>query len=120
MGRFGFRREGCEFVKLINDCFLTQHVRNPTRENNILDLVLTTEADMVDDVFVDSPLSNSDHNILSWIFKCSTIIEEKLVKDFSYNKGNYMKIGEHLSEIDWKEEFNSNLLVRSGQFFIPN
>jgi len=32
-------KEGKEFVKLGNDCFLIQHVHSPTRGKNILVLV---------------------------------------------------------------------------------
>ena len=99
-------REGLEFVNLVNDCFLTQHVKQPTRGANILDLVLTTEANMVDEIAIDSPLANSDHNILVWSFKCSSAIGEKNVKDYSYSRGNYKKIGEYLNKIDWEGEFS--------------
>ena len=50
---------GQEFFDTINDCFLTQHVIPPTRGENILDLILTTEKDMVNNVEVDSPIANS-------------------------------------------------------------
>jgi len=30
-------------TEIVQDCFLTQHVQEPTRQSNILDLVLTTE-----------------------------------------------------------------------------
>jgi len=36
-----------QFLDLLQDCYLTQHVTEPTR-NNILDLVLTSECNMVD------------------------------------------------------------------------
>ena len=31
-----------QFFEMINDCFLIQHVRTPTRGENVLDLILTT------------------------------------------------------------------------------
>ena len=34
-------KEGKDFLNLCNDCFLTQHVTKPTREHNILDLILS-------------------------------------------------------------------------------
>jgi len=33
---------GDKFLKLVMDCYLEQHVSLPTRANNILDLILTT------------------------------------------------------------------------------
>ena len=36
------------FLDVTLDCFFIQHVSAPTRNNNILDLVMTTEANMVE------------------------------------------------------------------------
>jgi len=38
------------FLGLVQDCFLTQHVHVPTRIYNTLDLVLTLECGMVNEV----------------------------------------------------------------------
>ena len=55
------------FLDLTQDCFLIQHVSVPTRNNNILDLVTTTEANMVEITQVLEHFCNSDHNIVVWI-----------------------------------------------------
>ena len=52
------------FLDLTQDCFLIQHVSVPTRNNNILDLVMTTEANMVENTQVIEHFCNSDHNIV--------------------------------------------------------
>ena len=39
-------------VDLVQNCFLHQHVNVPTRGGNVLDLVLTTEPTMVEDLEV--------------------------------------------------------------------
>ncbi len=44
--------------------FLTQFVHEPTREQNILDIILASQENIVSDVVIDSPLSTKDHNIL--------------------------------------------------------
>ena len=67
-------------TKLFVDClqtnFLTQHTLSPTRENNILDLVITSEPDLVDSVEVINPLANSDHCMLLYDvnMKASTML----------------------------------------------
>ena len=58
--------EGQSFVDMIMESFLTQHVKEGTREDNILDLVLSSEADMVENLEVACPISNSDHKVLYW------------------------------------------------------
>jgi len=77
---------GTEFVKLVMDCFLEQHVHSPTRRNNILDLLLTNELEPKDDVLVMAPVDNSDHNVFVWGMDCNVITtlsnRTKLVYDY--------------------------------------
>ncbi|KAG7166746.1 hypothetical protein Hamer_G010401 [Homarus americanus] len=49
--------KGEEFLYLIQDLFLTQHMSEPTRGDIILDLVLMTEEAMVDEVHTGKPNS---------------------------------------------------------------
>ena len=52
------------FVDCIMDSLLTQHVKEPTRDKNILDLVLTSDPGMVEELQVIEHLGSSDHNSL--------------------------------------------------------
>jgi len=61
---------GDKFVKLVMDCFLEQHVHVPTKENNILDLVLTSEIQIKDEIQIMAPVDNCDYNILIWEIQC--------------------------------------------------
>ena len=54
--------EDQQFIFLIQDSFLTQHVLEPTREENVLYIVLSSQNELVDNVKIHEPLSNSDHN----------------------------------------------------------
>jgi len=62
------------FLDLVQDCFLTQHVHVLTRINNILDLVLTSECGMVDEVQIKEHFTTSDHSIINSknlsVYKC--------------------------------------------------
>jgi len=53
-------------VNSIEDGFMTQHVMEGTCNGAILDLVITSETDMVDSVSVLNSLGNSDRNMLKW------------------------------------------------------
>lgn len=54
------------FQNTINDCFLTQIVRQPTQESSILDLVI--DSSIFDSVEVIEPLLVSDHNaVMCWV-----------------------------------------------------
>ncbi len=94
MGDFNYREinwedsysdaEGKEFMNTVNDCFLTQHVIKPTRGKNILDLVLTSEPGMVEEITVECPVVDSDHNVLLRKFNSFTYIENKERKYYGY------------------------------------
>ena len=51
--------------EIIQDNFLYQMVDETTRENNILDLVLTTNIDLINNLEVGAPFS--DHNSITFI-----------------------------------------------------
>ena len=55
--------EGARFLELAQDLFLTQHVHVETRGENIVDLILSTEPNMIDAIRVKEPFS--DHNIVT-------------------------------------------------------
>ena len=62
-----FSSSGCvEFVQTTEDCFYTQHVLYPTRGSATLDLILTTDPDLVSDVQIAPNLGNSDHNMITF------------------------------------------------------
>ena len=54
--------EDKQFLFLIQDSFLTQHVLEPTRGENVLDIVLSSQKELVDNVKIFEPLGNSEHN----------------------------------------------------------
>ena len=56
------------FFKCVNDNFLIQCVENSTRGKNVLDLVFTSEENMVEDLIVGEPFVSSDHQIIRWNF----------------------------------------------------
>ena len=51
-----------QFLLLTHDCFLTQHVLEPTRGGNVLLLMLPSQNKLVDNVKVHEPLDSSNHD----------------------------------------------------------
>ena len=98
-----------EFLEAVQDCYLTQHVREPTRGENILDLILSTEEHMIEDTTILPPLSNSDHNVICF----SLIVEERLsenstIKIVDYNKADWEGIRDALGRVEWDEWITDN------------
>ena len=57
-------REDQEFLNLVQDSFLSQHVLEATRGENVLDIVMSSQKEFVDNVKICEPLGCSDHNQL--------------------------------------------------------
>ena len=89
------------FVDCVDDGFLTQHVTESTCNGKILDLVFTSDADMIDSVTVLSPLGNSDHNMLEWEVQLSPVSMLINRPSFNYAQGNFTAIRQALKETDW-------------------
>ena len=88
------------FLCLVQDNFLTQ----PTRAARVLDIVLSSQKEFVDNVVIQEPLGSSDHNQLH--FNINIKSEEK--KSFKqrrrdFRKGNYREIRKSLALIDWND-----------------
>ena len=89
------------FVENLRDCYLYQHITKPTRtrqgqEPSILDLVLSNEEGMIQDIEYLSPLGKSDHLVISFNLICY-IQQIKRVKEiYCHEKGNYTNMREEL------------------------
>ena len=57
-----YKSEDQQFLSLVQDSFLTQHMLEPTRGQNVLDIVLSSQNELVDSVKIYEPLGNGDHN----------------------------------------------------------
>jgi len=95
---------GQKFLKLVLDCFLEQQVQEPTRFNNILDLVLTNDVKVNGEVQIVAPLDNADHNVLICEFQCNANTVSCNKERLCYNRADYdgMRkfVKQKLSEID--------------------
>ena len=89
------------FIECINDNFLFQGVTECTRNSNILDLILTSEENMIDNVTVGEPFGSSDHQIIRFDFiacKESSSVENKML---DYFKADYEQMREDCKLIIW-------------------
>ena len=96
---------GEEFLDLVQDNFWTQHVLTPTRGLNVLDLILTSEEGMIDNVTVNEHLSNSDHNILLFNLVLKTTTHTSKQIKYNFNRGDYTGMNNLLKSVDWNKEF---------------
>ncbi|MBA1446783.1 MAG: hypothetical protein FE835_18145 [Gammaproteobacteria bacterium] len=90
-----------QFLFLIQDCFLTQHVLEPTRGGNVLDLVFSSQNELVDNVKVHEPLGSSDHNQIHFSIKVQSRNNAKKQWRRNFNKGKYKQMRTYLAHLDW-------------------
>ena len=88
------------FLEFVNENCLYQHVQQPTRDNNILDICLSTSEDLVSDTVVHDQFSTSDHSY----FTCKLNLMKynsppKIIPNFSL--ANWEMIRVYLSTLDW-------------------
>ena len=81
--------EDQRFLCLVQDNFLTQHVLEPTRAARVLDTVLSSQKEFVDNVVIQELLGSSDHNQLH--FNINIKSDKTKVKQCrrDFRKGNY-------------------------------
>jgi len=102
--------ENCRlFLECLEDNFLIQHVRVPTRLDAVLDLVITNEPDMISEVTSLGQFGSSDHNILSW----STVAYTKDIQDtkltLDYKKGDYDGLRKEVRSLNWDDILQSSV-----------
>ena len=99
------QKEGESFLKLTLDCFLTQHVQEPTRGGNILDIVLSKPGQLVEDVEITEPLGTSDPNVAK--FKIPVPIDEDNWKTeyYDYRQANIKNMRKYLNQTKWEDIF---------------
>ena len=87
---------GVEYQKLlclVQDNFLTQHVLEPTRAARVLDIVLSSQKEFVDNVVIQEPLRSSDHNLLHFNINIKSDKTKVNIVGWILGKVTIMKLG---------------------------
>ena len=92
---------------LVQDNFLTQHVLAPTRAARVLDIVLSSQKEFVDNVVMQAPLGSSDHNQLHFNINIKSDKTKVKQRWSDFRKGNYMEITKSLALIDWNDKMKN-------------
>ena len=109
-----------EFIDTLQECFLFQHVTEPTRyrENevsNLLDLILSSEEGMVKDLSYHPPLGQSDHICLR--FKIQHYQKNGAFRPKrNVFKSECSRIKDELMENDWLTILNSDFKTDYDNF----
>ena len=93
---------GRELYTNLLESDLFQLVNKPTRGDNILDLVLSTTENLVNNVNVGPVFSTSDHRIITYnIVTKVTPLKNSKEKVPDYQRANFTKLRSLLNDVDW-------------------
>jgi Reverse transcriptase (RNA-dependent DNA polymerase)/Endonuclease-reverse transcriptase len=110
------------FLEKTQDLLLFQHVGSPTRvrlgsEPSTLDYIFTDSENLIEDVRYKNPIGKSDHVVLEWDLLIETADVAGKQRKFNYCKGDYAKMTEKLSEVDWKSLFENKSVDQMWSLF---
>lgn len=76
-----------KFIETTRDCFMIQHIKETTRHRgetrgSVIDLVFSSNEEIVNNIRVESPLGRSDHACIT--FTCDIGVEERTSKKTVY------------------------------------
>ena len=110
------------FLNTLKDCYLYQHVTEPTRYRvnqtpNLLDLILSSEEGMVQDLQYLPALGESDHVCLRFkVLHSQKSPPDSISCDFDIRKTNYEAVKEEILKHNWTEKFNSTFQENYNYF----
>src|SRR6218665_2538863 len=97
----GEREQDRLFLDFIEASFMQQHVMEPTRGDNILDLVLTSDENMIENVSVGEHFNTSDNHVVRWGLITEHTQEVKAyVKRPNFFKADYDLVRNKLKEMN--------------------
>jgi len=97
------------FLTCTQDCFLYQHIREPTHYRggqtaNILDLVFTNGDELMSDLLYTEPIGKSHHVTLTWNLACHQQRPVTKTMKYSYDKGDYEGARKFMAAVNWEEQ----------------
>ena len=89
-----------DFRVLVQDCFLTQFVDMPTRGSAVLDLLLSNDPNMVEEVEVGEHFGSSDLNIVCAKILLRVRVQDSRVRLLDFRKANFEGMRRELGDVD--------------------
>ena len=60
---------------------------------------------MVKNIEIKEHFSQSDHNIISWLLHCNTVLNQTDKTRYKFNKADFKRINLCLNEVNWDDKF---------------
>ena len=92
--------EGTRLINFASEELLTQWVEEPTRGNSILDLVFTSEDNLIANLSVGEKLGKGDHNMVKFEIKTTFSERKKSFVKPNFRKANFVKLRSEVRKIE--------------------
>ena len=97
------------FIESMQDCSFTQHVTKATRYRqgerpSTLDIILSNEPGLVQNVTIHPPIGSSDHVVLQFQINCYGQEAHTSGVHLNFNKGDYLLLNKLIRETSWDAE----------------
>ena len=96
------------FLNFVNRYGFYQHVTEPTRDSNILDLVLSTSSSLVSELFISCPVSTADINTVLFRLNLNAPTHEPVSDPqfyYDFTHADYSNLNAYFSDVDWNFAF---------------
>lgn len=105
----GDEAESHRMIDFIEENFLHQLVKEPTRGRNILDLVLTTQEFLINNVCVGEQLERCDHNLVRLDISVSTNAPRGNIKRPNFSRADFVGFNRALNnlQVDAQHDVNN-------------
>ncbi len=95
-------QESNRLLEMLEDNFLTQIVTQPTRENNLLDVVLVSDSDLTRECQVGEKLDGCDHHLIRLKIRTDHELTQNASKIPDYKRANFNLARELLTQTTWE------------------
>ena len=101
--------ESKRLLDFANEEYLTQWVDEPTRGSNMLDLVFSSEDNIISNLSVGEKLGKGDHNIVRFEIETSFTKVEKTVTKLNFKKADFNRLRSELKKVPISNEIEAEL-----------
>ncbi|GAB0181361.1 mitochondrial enolase superfamily member 1 [Grus japonensis] len=119
-----------KFLECVEDCFIIQMLDVPTRNEALLDLLLTNQENLLCNISVSDNLGCGDHDIVEFGMLLSTLTVSTKTKALDFRRANFSSLRAQLGGILWENsmehkgasehwEFFKNTLLEAQNQFMP-
>ena len=111
-----------QVIDQLNDLFLYQHVNGPTRHRqnqtpSTLDLVISNEEQMINEILYQPGLGLSDHVCLNFNYSCYVEKCNRPISGFNLYCADFDQLNSLLSSVDWEEALRDLNINNAWKYF---